>query len=142
MVLLSVLLPTRDRLEYLRYAVESVRRQDVGDWEIVVSDNDSSDDVVGYVAGLRDERIRYVRTDGFVPVTENWNNALRHSRGEYVVMLGDDDALLPGYCSALKRVRDRFDSPDVVYTGARLFAYPGVLADEPAGYVQSYSCSR
>lgn len=138
-MLLSVLLPTRNRLEYLRYAVESVRRQDEDDWEIIVSDNDSTDDISGYVAGLSDARIRYVRTESFVPVTENWNNALRHSRGDYVVMLGDDDALLPGYLKALRRVVETFGNPDVIYTGALLFAYPGVLPDGPDGYVRSGS---
>ena len=138
-MLLSILLPTRDRLEYLRYAVESVRRQDDDDWEVIVSDNDSTEDVSGYVAELGDERVTYVRTGSFVPVTENWNNALRHSRGDYVVMLGDDDALLPGYCTALRRLVARFELPEVVYTGALLFAYPGVLPDGPAGYVRSGS---
>jgi glycosyltransferase involved in cell wall biosynthesis len=138
-MLLSVLLPTHNRLEYLRYAVESVRRQDDDDWEIVVSDNDSIDDVAGYVSDGRDSRIRYVRTDSFVPVTENWNNALRHSRGDYVVMLGDDDALLPGYISALRRLVEGFHRPEVIYTGALLFAYPGVMPDGPAGYVRSGS---
>ena len=138
-MLLSVLLPTRDRLEYLRHAVESVRRQEGEDWEIVVSDNDSTEDVAGYVASLEDPRIRYVRTPRFVPVTENWNNALRHSRGDYVVMLGDDDALLPGYLRALTELVARFQDPDVIYTGALLFAYPGVSPDEPGGYVQPYS---
>jgi glycosyltransferase involved in cell wall biosynthesis len=138
-MLLSVLLPTHNRLEYLRYAIESVRRQDADGWEVIVSDNASTEDIAGYVSELRDERIRYVRTDGFVPVTENWNNALRHSRGEYVVMLGDDDALLPGYCAALQALVDRFGRPDVIYTGALLFAYPGVLPDGRAGYVRSGS---
>jgi glycosyltransferase involved in cell wall biosynthesis len=132
----SVLLPTHDRLEYLRYAVESVLRQDDPEWEIVISDNDSADDIAGYVAGLTDDRIRYVRTDHFVPVTDNWNNALRHSTGEYVVMLGDDDALLPGYFSTQRALIKRFDRPDAIYTGALLFAYPGVLPDAPDGYLQ------
>src|SRR5687768_11034765 len=82
----SVLLPTRNRLELLRYAIESVRRQFYQDWEIVVSDNDSIEDVRGYVASLGDGRIRYVRTPRFIPVTDNWSNALAHSSGDYVVM--------------------------------------------------------
>ena len=82
-MLVSVLLPTHNRLEYLRYAVESVRRQDATDWEIVVSDDASEEDIAGFVDGLMDPRVRYVRTDRFVPVTDNWNNALRHSRGDY-----------------------------------------------------------
>ncbi|MGH2861161.1 MAG: glycosyltransferase family 2 protein, partial [Solirubrobacteraceae bacterium] len=132
----SVLLPTHDRLEYLRYAVQSVLRQDDPEWELVVSDNHSSEDIAGYVTSLGDRRVHCVRTERFVPVTENWNNALRHSSGEYVVMLGDDDALLPGYFSALRSIVERFDDPDAVYTGALLFAYPGVLAEAPDGYLQ------
>src|SRR6476646_9624263 len=106
--LLSVLLPTRNRLDYLRYAVETVRRQDDGDWELVVSDNDSEEDIAGFVEGLGDPRIRYVRTTSFVPVTDNWNHALNHSRGRYVVMLGDDDGLMPGYVAAIRRLSRRF----------------------------------
>jgi glycosyltransferase involved in cell wall biosynthesis len=135
-MLFSVLLPTRDRLGLLRYAVESVRRQDDPDWEIVVSDNDSAEDVAGYVAGLADLRIRYVRTDGFVPVTDNWNNAIAHSSGEYLLMLGDDDALLPGYLSRMRALIERFSNPDAIYTGALLYAYPGVLPEVPEGYLQ------
>ncbi len=135
-MLVSVLLPTHNRLAYLRYAVESVRRQDATDWEIVVSDNASEEDIAGFVDGLTDERVRYVRTDRFVPVTDNWNNALRHSRGDYIVMLGDDDALLPGYMTALRDVVERLDHPDAVYCGAYLYAYPGVLPDAPEGYLK------
>ena len=133
----SVLLPTHNGLQFLRYAVESVRRQEDQDWEVVISDNDSADDIAGYVDSLGDDRIRYVRTDEFIPVTDNWNNALRHSRGEYLVMLGNDDALLPGYFSGLRDTIDRFEQPDAVYTAALLYAYPGVLPNVPEGYLET-----
>ena len=61
----SILIPTRNRLDLLRYAVDSVRRQDYDDWEIVVSDNASTQDVAGYVRGLGDARVRYFRSDRF-----------------------------------------------------------------------------
>src|SRR5665811_1962196 len=117
----SVLLPTRNRLEYLRYAVESVLRQDDAAWEIVVSDNHSEEDFAGYVASLGDQRVRYARTEKFVPVTENWNNALRLSTGEYFVMLGDDDALLPGYFSSMRKRIAAFSGPDAIYHSALLY---------------------
>jgi glycosyltransferase involved in cell wall biosynthesis len=129
----SVLLPTRNRLQYLRQAVETVLRQDYADWEIVVSDNDSEEDIAGYVRSLADPRIRYCRTERFVPVTENWNNALEKSTGDYVVMLGDDDGLMPGYFSTVRRLIDEFARPDVIYTAAFIFAYPGVLPGAPDG---------
>jgi glycosyltransferase involved in cell wall biosynthesis len=132
----SVLLPTRNRLEYLRYAIETVRRQDYADWEIVVSDNCSEEDIGGYVRSLGDDRIRYLRTDQPIPVTDNWNNALEHSEGDYIVMLGDDDGLLPGYFS---RLLDSFRShpdADYVYGGAYFFAYRGAVPDAPDGFLR------
>jgi len=133
----SVLLPTRNRLELLRYAIESVLRQDCDDWEVVVSDNDSTEDICGYVASLQDARVRCIRTDRFVPVTENWNNALAHSGGDYVVMLGDDDCLLPGYFSTLSALIAQFSSPEAVYAEAVQFAYPGVIPGHAEGFVQT-----
>ncbi len=135
----SVLLPTRNRLVYLRHAVESVRRQDYGDWELIVSDNDSPEDIRGFITGLDDARIRYVRTAAFIPVTENWNHALEHSTGDMVIMLGDDDCLMSGYFTALNDAMGANPDPDCIYTGAYLFAYPGVMPGQPEGFLQPYS---
>jgi len=134
----SVLLPTRNRLEYLRMAIETVRRQDYQDWEIIVSDNDSEEDVAGYLASLRETRIRYLRTDRFVSVTTNWNAALAASAGDYVLMLGDDDALMPGYLRTIDTLITRHQEPDLIYTGAYLFAYPGVYPGHPDGLLDRY----
>ena len=136
----SVLLPTRNRLELLRYAVESVRRQDYSDWEIIVSDNDSEDDVRGYVLGLADARIRYFRTSTFIPVTDNWNNALTQAVGDYFVMLGDDDALLPGYMRKLSQLIEKHRAPEVVYVEATQYAYPNVIPGRASAFVQTGYC--
>lgn len=137
----SVLLPTHDRLEYLAYAIETVRRQDYSDWEVIVSDNFSSEGVCGYVEKLGDARIRCVRTAAFVPVTDNWNNALHHSSGDFVVMLGDDDGLLPQYFSSMSRLISAGQQPvDFVYSGAYIFAYPGTIPGEEAGFLDRVAC--
>ena len=132
----SVLLPTRNRLDLLRYAVESVIRQDYSDWEVIVADNCSNEDVAGYVAGLNDSRIRYFRTAASIPVTDNWNFALGQSTGDYVVMLGDDDCLLKGYFRLLLQLIGQFSSPDFIYTDAFQYAYPGVMPGHSRGFLQ------
>jgi glycosyltransferase involved in cell wall biosynthesis len=137
-VKISVLLPTRDRLDLLSDAVASVRAQADDDWEIVVSDNDSKQDIAGYVRSLGDERIRYLRTHRALPVNDNWNNALAAAEGEYVIMLGDDDALLPGYFATIRRLVGDFSKPDLIYHSALLYAYPSVLPDAPDGYLKPY----
>ncbi len=138
----SVLLPTRNRLNLLTYAVETVRRQDYDDWEIIISDNYSEEDVAGYIQSLREPRIKYYRTKSFIPVTDNWNNALEKCTGDYIIMLGDDDGLMKGYFSTLNKLIEKFDLPDFLYTGAFLYAYPGVLPHQPDGFVKTYSQRR
>jgi glycosyltransferase involved in cell wall biosynthesis len=138
----SILLPTRNRLEYLRLAVESVLRQDIQDWEVVISDNDSGEDIAGYVSALNDPRIVYSRTDRMVPVTENWNRALAGSQGDYIIMLGDDDALLGGYLRRMNELIREFEHPDVVYTKALLFTYPGVDPAHPQGFLMDHGCAE
>lgn len=137
----SVLLPTRNRLEYLRYAVETVRRQDYQDWEIIISDNFSEDDIAGYAKSLDDPRIKYYRTSSFVPVTDNWNNALGKSSGDYVIMLGDDDCLMKGYFTTVRRLIKEYAEPEFIYTSAFLYAYPGVMPGSPEGFLQPYGYS-
>lgn len=134
----SVLLPTRNRLDLLARAIETVRQQNYDDWEIIVSDNFSEDNVVGYIQSLGDSRIKYFRTDSFIPVTDNWNNALANSDGDYIIMLGDDDCLMKGYFSTLSNLIKKFDSPDFIYTGAFLYAYPRVMPSVPDGSLRTY----
>ncbi len=134
---ISVLIPTRDRLALLRHAVDSVLRLDDEDCELVISDNASSENVAEYVDSLGDPRVVYVRTPRLLAVTENWNNALEHSSGDYTIMLGDDDALLGTYFSRTRRLIAQFDQPQVVYHNALVYAYPGVVPEEPGGYLRS-----
>ena len=133
----SILLPTRDRLEFLEQAAESVLVQDHGDWEIVISDNASTEDVGGYVARLGDGRVKYARTPELVDVTSNWNAVWERAEGEYVIMLGDDDCLMRGALSCLDEQLRTHRSPDMIYMSALCLAYPGVLPDHPAGRLQS-----
>ena len=136
----SILLPTRNRLELLRYAVQSVFDQDYQNWEIVVADNASEDDVAGFVRGLSDARVRYIRSDELLPVTDNWNRALDGSNGDYFIMLGDDDCLLGGCLSIAAGLLREFEEPDLIYAEAIQFAYPNVIPGIPKGFVQYGYC--
>ena len=141
MMKFSVLLPTRNRLELLKYAIETVRRQDYDDWEVIVSDNYSEENIAGYVQSLNEPRIKYCRTNDFIPVTDNWNNALEKSSGDYVIMLGDDDCLMKGFFTTIKSLIETYQNPDFIYSSAYLYAYPGVLPDYPKGFLRPYNAA-
>jgi glycosyltransferase involved in cell wall biosynthesis len=135
-MLYSVVIPTRDRLDLLTGAVETVLLQPEGvDWELIVFDNASSQPVGEYVRGLKEPRIRYERSDKFLPVTDSWNQALSYAKGDYVTFLGDDDGLTPNYFRNVSRVIEEFGHPELLYSAIYQFMHPGVAPWAPEGYV-------
>jgi glycosyltransferase involved in cell wall biosynthesis len=95
--LVSVVIPTRDRLEFLRRAVDSVLAQSEPDLELIVVDDASSDGTAAYLAQLggADGRVRMVRNPHAKGGAGARNDGIRHSRGEWVAFLDDDDEWLP-----------------------------------------------
>jgi glycosyltransferase involved in cell wall biosynthesis len=137
-MLFSVLIPIRNRLEYLKYAVSSVLRQADQNVEIIISDNASQEDIEGYVLSLNEARIKYSKSKELLSVTENWNRSLEQSQGDYVIMLGDDDILLNNYFKIVSRLIENYEQPDLIYTNAFFFAYPNVLPGFPNGAFNSF----
>jgi glycosyltransferase involved in cell wall biosynthesis len=139
--LFSILLPSRNRLELLRHAVDSILGQDA-DLEIVIADNASDESYSDYVSSLGTIAARSVRSECPLTVTENWNQALVASTGRYVIMMGDDDALAPGWLAKATKLIRQFDEPDALYTMAHHYAYPGVVPRRPEGYLATVNNSE
>lgn len=94
--LVSVVIPTRNRLETLRPVVEGIQGLTGSRLEVVIQDSSDGDDVRRWAGGLlRDPRIRYFRTAGSPGMCENFNAGVTNARGEYVCVIGDDDGISP-----------------------------------------------
>ena len=132
----SVLLPTRNGGKYLKSCIESVLSQDYKDMELIVFDNANTDNTAEVVNSYsNDKRLKYYRIDSVVSVTDNWNNALKKSSGDYVLMMGDDDFLLPGYFDTLDQTIKENDFPD----GISYFGYSFISPDAVDNTVGYYS---
>jgi hypothetical protein len=116
MPFISVLVPTRERSETLYFALKTLCAQDFADAEFIVSDNASEDDTASVVAQFKDPRVRYIRTPKRVSMTNNFNFAIEHARGAYIVSIGDDDGLTPGALTALAELAGRFDADAISWT--------------------------
>ena len=131
----SVLLPTRNGGPFLADCIGSVLEQPYADMELVVSDNANTDETPSVLASFAgDSRLKIIRLDRLVNVTENWNCALRASSGDYILMIGDDDCLLPGYFERVQRILDRYNNPDCITYNA----YSYVAHGSVKGNLQSY----
>ncbi|MFI6321260.1 glycosyltransferase family 2 protein [Nonomuraea sp. NPDC050556] len=100
-MLVSIGIPVRNGADRLEAAVRSVLAQDHADIEVVISDNDSTDDTEEVCRELarQDSRIAYYRQSRNLQVIGNFVEVLNRSRGEYFRWLGDDDILEPTYVS-------------------------------------------
>jgi glycosyltransferase involved in cell wall biosynthesis len=102
----TVCIPTRNRSPLLASAIESVLVQSFQDFELLVSDNASTDDTAAIVERIEDPRLRSVRHDSDIGPTANFNACLRAAEGEFVLLLCDDDVLHPQFLeSAVKVLR-------------------------------------
>jgi len=139
----SFLIPSRNRLELLKHAVDSIRRQGIQNCEIVIADNASEQDYGAYAKSLADSRIVYSRSAQALSVTDNWSRALALASGDYVMMLGDDDALAPWFHRQVRElVEEPADKPDIVYLAGFHYCYPQVMPGLPRGYLADVRNSR
>lgn len=89
-------MPTYNRADYLKEAIECVLAQTFTDWELFVVDDGSTDQTEELVRAhaLKDERISYLKQAN-AGCSVARNTGLRHARGLYVAFLDDDDRWLP-----------------------------------------------
>jgi glycosyltransferase involved in cell wall biosynthesis len=129
----SVLLPTRNGGAFLPDALASVLTQD-GDFEVVVADNANDDQTAAVLSSYGgDSRLRVIHSETVVPVTENWMKALRAARGEYLLMIGDDDLLLPWFFEKIEAALRRHGNPQCLTFAAYSYVAPGSFGgDAPA----------
>lgn len=126
--LVTIAVPTRDRAGLLRETLQSALVQTFQDFELVVSDNASSDGTPAVLAGLADPRVRAFRQERTLPMHENWNFCLNRARGKFFLLLSDDDLLLPGALDALLRCFEG-GAVKLAYSRALLITHEG----KPAG---------
>lgn len=99
--LVSVIIPTYNRPDYLGEALASVLGQSYPNLEIVVHDNASSADLRPVVERCADHRVRFFRNDRNLGIAGNVGAALGKVSGKYVAILGDDDVWQPDFIAKL-----------------------------------------
>jgi glycosyltransferase involved in cell wall biosynthesis len=93
--LFSIVMPTRNRANLLPNALRSAMEQTYDDYEIIVSDNNSTPETEQAVRRVGDGRVRYVRSDQTLSMKDSWEFAITHAKGDYITILSDDDAISP-----------------------------------------------
>ena len=125
--LFSVVIPTFNRSDIFPAAVRSILAQTCGDFEVIVSDNYSTDDTQQVAAQFTDPRVKYVRTPRHVVIADSWEFARQQASGRLIIMLSDDDALVSTTLETFATEALRHDA-DFVFSGVARYrdrSFPG-----------------
>lgn len=101
---LSVIIATFNRARLLAHAVESVRRQTLQDWELLVVGDGCTDESAAVVAAAGDPRVQFINLPENAGEQSAPNNeGLRRARGQYVAFLNHDDMYFPDHLETAVR---------------------------------------
>jgi len=88
----SVILPTFNRLKYLGAAIESVLTQTFRDWELIIADDGSGGETLAYLSRIEQPpRIQLLRLAHCGSISAVRNAGVRRASGEYIAFLDSDD---------------------------------------------------
>jgi glycosyltransferase involved in cell wall biosynthesis len=130
--LVTLALTTLNRTKYLRETLACVLAQDYANLDIVVSDNGSSDETPLIAETLvgSDPRVRLRRNDTTVPIYEHFTQCIQAARGEYFVLLHDDDRINSCFISEVVGVATRHPDVNVVVPASIMMDEQGAIIRE------------
>lgn len=120
MVKFSVCVPNFNYARYLSATIRSVLDQSYGDFELLVSDNASTDNSLEVIRSFDDPRLKWHVNRRNVGFAGNLDRVARMASGDFMVMLSSDDLMLPCALETYARVLQAQDSEGTVISSSVL----------------------
>ena len=141
--LVSIGLPTFNRAFLLKRAVDSLLAQTYPHFELIISDNASTDETkkICRAYAQKDSRVRYFRQEQSIGVVAQPDFLLSKIRGDYFMFASDDDWWHPNFILRLKEVLDNHPDCGVAMSSLRQIRQDGSMINEII-YDGSHDLSR
>jgi glycosyltransferase involved in cell wall biosynthesis len=129
----SVVVPTYNRLEWLPAAITSIQDQTFRDWELILIDDGSTDETERWARDLNEPRLRYVRREHDGRIAAVRNLGVRGARGDWIAFLDSDDRWMPDKLARqLARLQEAIDAR-WCYAKYQMITTNGAVAPQPHG---------
>ena len=143
----SIGLPVYNGAEFLDQAIESILTQSFTDFELIISDNASTDATseIGRAYAARDPRVRFYRNATNLGASRNFNRAFELSRGDLFRWAAADDLLAPTCLEHCVEALEEDPSIVLSHTDVRIIDAGGTVKLEfqyPDGHAGSESPAR
>jgi len=112
---ISVCIPTYNGAKYIAQTIESILNQTFTDFEVIVSDDGSSDKTLEIVGSFNDPRIVRIDRLSKVGAEANWNNAVATASASLVKLVCQDDLLYPQCLEVEVQTMSRSENQDVSF---------------------------
>lgn len=118
----SVVVPTYNYAHFLDEALQSVLQQSFQDFELIIVDNNSTDNTDSVVEKyLHDPRLRYQKNEHNLGLSGNWNCCLKLAQGEYIKFLCADDKFHPQILERFVQILDEHPNVAIVTNYSETF---------------------
>jgi glycosyltransferase involved in cell wall biosynthesis len=104
--IISICIPTYNNEEYIAKTIRSVFNQTYQDFEIIISDDASTDRTIEIVQSFNDSRIKIFNHEVNEGLSSNWNRSIDLARGDYIKLVCGDDILYPTCIEKQMRILD------------------------------------
>jgi glycosyltransferase involved in cell wall biosynthesis len=125
-MLLSIIIPSRNRQVILETTCKSLLNLINEDIELIICDN--SDKISEYLGSLQVVNFRYIFDSYPKTIGENFSNAIDFANGKYCVFLGDDDLVSLNLFNIVSKLDSQVEFDALLYNKSRFF-WPGVKSD-------------
>ena len=126
----SVVIPSYNHEKFISEAIQSVLDQTFQDFEIIITDDGSSDKTVEKIKKFNDPRIKLFQLDYNQGFYFAFKKCLEESCGDYIAMLSSDDIFLPDKLEKQVKILDENDKYAAVFGFAQIIDETGNNRDD------------
>jgi glycosyltransferase involved in cell wall biosynthesis len=105
---------------FLREAIQSVLSQSFSDFELIIVDGGSKENIQSVVGEYKDSRVKFYKNRKRIPIIENWNHVLHLADGEFFVLFSDDDIMENNFLKELFALTRKYPNVDIFHSRIRI----------------------
>ena len=102
--------------QFLKESIDSILAQSYKDFELIIVDDASPDDIKGVVGSYDDARIRYYRNEeniGGTNLVAQWNHSIEYANGDWIILATDDDIYENAFLETADKLLGKYPNVDI-----------------------------